>query len=130
MFWISHHRRLALTEVRSRRYLFVTFAFLFLVVLLPVPTILWGHDGARPWTTVLYSSHLAAIACVNEFLWLATVAARPARPWQMAGPPGVLAVVFLLAAGVSAAEPRFGPLLWVPVALAPLVDSRATGSKM
>ena len=110
MFWISHHRRLALTEAGSRRYLFITFAFLFLVVLLPVPTILWGHGEARPWTTVLYSSHLAAIACVNEVLWLAIVAAGPARRWRMAAAPGVLAIVFLLAAGVSATEPHFAPL--------------------
>ena len=125
MFWISHHRRLALTEAGSRRYLFITFAFLFLVVLVPVPTVLWGHGEARPWTTVLYSSHLAAIACVNELLWLAIVAAGPAWRWRMAAAPGVLAAVFLLAAGVSAAAPQFGPLLWVAVALAPLVDSRA-----
>ena len=130
MFWISHHRRLALTEAGSRRYLFITFAFLFLVVLVPVPTVLWGHGEARPWTTVLYSSHLAAIACVNELLWLAIAAAGPAWRWRMAAAPGVLAAVFLLAAGVSAAAPQLGPLLWVAAALAPLVDSWATGSKM
>jgi uncharacterized membrane protein len=38
IFWVSHHRRLALTEAKSRRYLFVTFAFLFLIVLLSTPT--------------------------------------------------------------------------------------------
>ncbi len=130
MFWISHHRRLALTEAGTRRHLFITFAFLFLVVLLPVPTVLWGHGEARPWTTVLYGSHLAAIACVNELLWLAIVAAGPSWRWRMAAAPSVLAIVFLLAACLSAVEPRIGPALWVAAVLAPLVDAWATGPKM
>ncbi len=130
MFWISHHRRLALTEAGSRRDLFITFAFLFLVVLFPLSTVLWGHGEARPWTTVLYSSHLAAIASVNELLWLAIVAAGPAWRWRMAAAPSVLAIVFLFAACLSAVEPRIGPALWVAAVLAPLVDAWATGPKM
>lgn len=130
MFWVSHHRRLKLTEAHSRRYLFVTFAFLFLIVLLPVPTILWGHDGAISWTATLYSGHLAAIACVNEFLWFAAIRAAPSRPWGMAVGPGILATVFLVATGVSAVAPHLGPALWLAAALAPIVDARTTGPRL
>jgi hypothetical protein len=97
------------------------------IVLLPVPTILWGHDGAMPWTAVLYSGHLAAIACINECLWLAAIGAAPARPWRMAVGPGILAIVFARATGVSTVEPRLGMALWLAAALAPIADARATG---
>lgn len=126
IFWVSHHRRLALTEAKSRRYLFVTFAFLFLIVLLPAPTILYGRDGTIPWVAVLYSGHLAAIACVNECLWLAAIRAAPSRPWRMAAGPGILAIVFLLATAVSAVAPRLGAAVWLATLLAPIVDARVT----
>lgn len=126
IFWVSHHRRLALTEAKSRRYLFVTFAFLFLIVLLPAPTILYGRDGTIPWVAVLYSAHLAAIACVNGCLWLVAIRAVPSRPWRMAAGPGILAIVFLLATSVSAVAPRLGAALWLATLLAPIIDARVT----
>ncbi|WP_298355851.1 TMEM175 family protein [Rhodoblastus sp.] len=130
VFWVSHHRRLALTEARSRRFLFVSFAFLFLIVLLPAPTILWGQDGAEQWTVALYSGHLAAIACVNEGLWIFAILGARSRPWPLAIGPGILAVVFLVATVVSIDEPRLGPLLWLATVLAPIVDARVTGQNL
>ena len=130
IFWVSHHRRLALTEARSRSFLFVSLAFLFLIVLLPVPTILWGQDGAMPWTASLYSGHLAAIACVNECLWLVAILTARPRPWPLAIGPGILAVVFLLAMGVSIDHPRLGPVLWLATVLAPIVDARVTRQEL
>ena len=126
IFWVSHHRRLMLTEAKSRRYLFVTFAFLFLIVLLPAPTILYGRDGTMPWVAVLYSGHLATIACVNECLWLAAIRAAPSRPWRMAAGPGILAIVFLLATVASSIAPRLGPAVWLAALLAPVIDARVT----
>ncbi len=126
IFWFSHHRRLSLTDAKSRRYLFVTFAFLFLVVLLPVPTMLYSRDGTTPWIAALYSGYFALVAGVNECLWLATISAAPARPWRMAIGPGILAIVFLLATAVSIVSPIGGAILWLAAILAPLADARAT----
>ncbi len=130
MFWVSHHRRLALTEARSQRFLFVTFAFLFLIVLLPVPTILWGQDGMMPWTVELYSGDLAAIACINECLWVAAILAARPRRWSLAVGPGILAAVFLATACVSIGQPRLGPVLWLATSLAPITDARLTGPSL
>jgi uncharacterized membrane protein len=126
IFWVSHHRRLKLTETKSRRDLFVTFAFLFLIVLLPVPTILYGRYTTIQWVAVLYSGHLAAIACINECLWLAAIWTLQSRPWRMALGPGILATTFLLATAVSAVDPRLGSALWLATVLAPIADARVT----
>lgn len=126
IFWVSHHRRLILTEAKSRRYLFVTFAFLFLIVLLSAPTMLYGRDGAIPWVAMLYSGHLAVIACVNECLWLVAIWSAKSRPWRMAAGPGILAIVFLLATAVSSVAPRLGSAVWLAALLAPIIDARVT----
>jgi uncharacterized membrane protein len=126
MFWVSHHRRLLLTKADTRRYLFITFGFLFLIVLLPVSTILYGRALTMRWVAVLYSGHLAAIACVNEGLWVAAIWPTRRRSWGMAIGPGVLAIVFLLATSVSAVAPKLGPAVWFAAAFAPLVDARLT----
>jgi uncharacterized membrane protein len=126
IFWISHHRRLMLTEARSRRYLFVIFGFLFLIVLLPAPTVFYGQYGEIPWVAALYSGHLAIIACLNECLWLLAIWSARSRPWSMAVGPGILAIVFLLAAGVSIYDPRLGPGVWLATVLAPIADARMT----
>jgi len=128
IFWISHHRRLTLTEAKTRRFLFVTFAFLFLIVLLPAPTVFYGQYGEIPWVAALYSGHLAMIACVNACLWVVAIwsaRSRP-RPWPLVVGPGILAIVFLLAAGVSIYDPRLGPLVWLATVLAPIADARLT----
>lgn len=70
IFWFSNHRRLRLTLSRSRRFLFVIFGFLFLIVLLPASTVLYGRDPFVPWVAGFYNFHLAAIARANEGLWL------------------------------------------------------------
>ena len=126
IFWFSHHRRLTHTSANSRRYLFVTFAFLFLIVLLPVPTILYGRYGAIPSIAAFFSGYLALIATVNAALWLEAIAKLPSRPWRMVAGPGVLAGVFLLAALVSLRDPALGSALWLATALAPVADAIAT----
>jgi uncharacterized membrane protein len=126
IFWFSHHRRLRLATARTRRFLFVTFAFLFLIVLLPASTLLYGHDPFVPWVAAVYSFHLATIACANEALWVATILDQPARPWRLAIGPGILAVVFIAAALASLHAPRLTAALWVAVALAPITDARLT----
>ena len=126
IFWFSHHRRLRFTRARTRRFLFVTFAFLFLIVTLPASTVLYGHDPFVPWVATLYSAHLAVIACTNEVLWLSAIRAQPSRPWQLAIGPGLLAFVFLAAAFASVWFPKSIPVLWVAIILAPIVDARLT----
>ena len=126
IFWFSHHRRLRLTRARTRRFLFVNFAFLFLAVTLPGSTVLYGHGAFVPWVATLYSCHLAVIACANEALWLASVRALPPRPWQLVIGPAILALVFLVAALVSPWSPRLTAALWLAIVLAPIADARLT----
>jgi uncharacterized membrane protein len=130
IFWFSHHRRLSLTNAKSRRYLFVTFMFLFLVVLLPVPTMLYSRDATTPWIAVLYSGYFTLVACVNQALWLATIWAAPTRPWRMAIGPGILTVVFVFATAVSIVSPIGGAIMWIAAVLAPIADARATGGSL
>lgn len=126
IFWFSHHRRLRLTLARSRRFLFVIFGFLFLIVLLPGSTVLYGRDPFVPWVAALYNFHLAAIACANEGLWVAAILERPSRPWQLAIGPGILALVFVTAALASVFLPRLTAALWLAIVLAPVADARVT----
>ena len=106
IFWFSHHRRLRLTVARIRRFLFVSFAFLFLVVLLPASTVLYGRDPFVPWVATLYGSHLALIAFANVPLWVVAIQEQPSRPWQLVIGPGILAAVFLVVALVDLHTPR------------------------
>ena len=126
IFWFSHHRRLRLTRARTRRFLFITFAFLFLIVTLPGSTVLYGHDAFVPWVATLYSGHLAIIACANEALWFASIQSQSPRPWQLAIGPGILALVFLAAALVSPWSSRLTATLWSAIVLAPIADARLT----
>ncbi|MGC8474868.1 MAG: TMEM175 family protein [Acetobacteraceae bacterium] len=126
IFWFSHHRRLQLTVARTRRFLFVSFAFLFLIVLLPGSTVLYGRDPFVPWVATLYAAHLAVIAGANVALWLVAVLEQPARPWRLLTGPLILAVVFLLAALVGPHAPRLAAGLWLAIVLAPLADARMT----
>jgi uncharacterized membrane protein len=130
IFWFSHHRRLSLTNANSRRYLFVTFSFLFLVVLLPVPTLLYSHDGTTPWIAAFYSGYFAVVAAINESLWLATISSMPTRPWRLVIGPGILALVFTIATMVSFISPLASAITWLAVILAPLADARATKSPL
>lgn len=126
IFWFSHHRRLRLTVARTRRFLFVSFAFLFLIVLLPASTVLYGRDPFVPWVATLYAAHLAVIAWANAALWVAAILEQPSRPWQLVIGPGILALVFLVAALVGPHAPRLAAGLWLAVILAPLADARVT----
>lgn len=126
IFWFSHHRRLRLTVARTRRFLFVSFAFLFLIVLLPASTVLYGRDPFVPWVATLYAAHLAVIASANATLWVAVILEQPSRPWQLLIGPGILAVVFLGAALVGPHAPRLAAGLWLAIVLAPLADARLT----
>lgn len=126
IFWFSHHRRLRLTVARTRRFLFATFAFLFLIVLLPASTVLYGLDPFVPWVATLYGSHLALIAFANVALWVVEIEKHPSRPWQLVIGPAILAAVFLAVALVGLRSPRLAAGLGLAVLLAPLADARVT----
>ncbi|MBB4008430.1 TMEM175 family protein [Allorhizobium taibaishanense] len=70
MFWLSHHRRLALARRNGGFEFVVTAAFLLSIACLPLTTSLYGIKGAAGDVLTVYSSHLAIIALLNVFLWL------------------------------------------------------------
>ena len=110
VFWLSHHRRLALSPPPGAAVLALNLAFLLLVILLPVTSDVFGTYGARGVAVTLYACHLAAVSLLNLGLWLIVVVGDRGRPsnadWRMAAGPGAVTAVFAVAAIVS---------LWRPV---------------
>ena len=98
IFWLSHHRRLALSSPPRAAVLVLDLAFLLLIVLLPVTSDVFGTYGAEGVTVTLYACHLTAISLLNLSLWLNVVIGNRKRLSDtvcrtIAG-PGAVTVVF------------------------------------
>jgi len=69
IFWISHHRRLALAPNAGPVTVFGNLLFLLTIILLPITTGLYGTYGGSVDVIRLYIWHLTTIATVNALLW-------------------------------------------------------------
>jgi uncharacterized membrane protein len=76
MFWLSHHRRLALAPEARRGVVMLNLLFLMLIVLLPASNALNANYRDNSTVAVIYGLHLTLLAAVNAFLWYL---ARPPR---------------------------------------------------
>ena len=105
VFWLSHHRRRALSSPPRAAVLVLDLAFLLLIVLLPVTSDVFGTYGTGGVAVTLYACHLPAISLLNLSLWLNAVTGDRRRlsdaPWRMVAGPGAVTVVFGAAAIVS-----------------------------
>lgn len=124
LFWISHHRRLALQPVGSRGVVIRNLFFLLSIVLLPVTNGLYTNYAMSGAVAVLYGLHLTAIAGLNAWLW-----------WTIFGGWGrettaSLFPLFVFIPGtiVAAFAPQIAPFLWF-MAFGGLVVRRFYGAQ-
>ena len=69
MFWLSHHRRLALAPEANRSIVMLNLLFLMLIVLLPASNGLNANYRDNATVAVIYGAHLTLLAAVNALLW-------------------------------------------------------------
>jgi uncharacterized membrane protein len=112
-YWVVQQHRLAMTATVTPLQTLLHFIFLFLFVLLPISTGIWGQYGETRPVVVIYGSHLMLIALINLLLWIdmhRSVAAHA----QIVRSSLALAL-FVLALLLGAIRPVFAPYLWFAV---------------
>jgi uncharacterized membrane protein len=112
-YWIVQQRRLAMIRSVTPLQTLLHFLFLFLFVLLPFSTGLWGQYGETRPVVVIYGSHLLLIALVNLLLWIdmhRTVAAHAQIVRS-----SLAVALFVLALLLGSIRPVFAPYLWFGV---------------
>jgi hypothetical protein len=127
MFWISHHRRLAIAPEGSRGTVFLNLLFLMSIIVLPATNGLYGSYRASNVVAVLYGGHLTLIAVLNGLLWLIALHGR--GYWAVLAPAIFPVVVFPLGTVAAFFAPNVGPFFWFLAFAAPLVGRLARRSQ-
>jgi uncharacterized membrane protein len=112
-YWIVQQRRLAMIRTVTPLQTLLHFLFLFLFVLLPFSTGMWGQYGETRPVVVIYGSHLLLIALVNLLLWIdvhRTVAAHAQIVRS-----SLAVALFVLALLLGSIRPVIAPYLWFGV---------------
>ena len=122
IFWLSHHRRLALTPA-----LILNFAFLLLVILLPITSDLFGSYGDDQKVTGIYAAHLALVSLLNFSLWTSSVAHARRKgdggaAWSQVIGPGVVAVILSTATLALLQHSAAAKVIMFAAFLGPLVS--------
>jgi uncharacterized membrane protein len=128
MFWVSHHRRLAIAPEGSRGTVFLNLLFLLSIIVLPAINGLYGSYRNSSVVAVLYGGHLTLIAALNGLLW---IIALHRRGYRAVLAPAIFPVgVFLLGTIAAFLAPDVGPFFWFLAFAAPLMDrvTRRNGS--
>jgi uncharacterized membrane protein len=112
-YWIVQQRRLAMVRTVTPLQTLLHFLFLFLFVLLPFSTGIWGQYGATRPVVVIYGSHLLLIALVNLLLWIDMHRSVAAHGQIVRSSLAV--ALFVLALLLGAMRPVFAPYLWLAV---------------
>ena len=123
-YWVVQQRRLAMTHSVTPRQTLLHFIFLFLFVLLPISTGIWGQGGETRAVVMIYGVHLLLIALVNLLLWI-DVHRRVAAHAQIVRSSLAL-TLFVLALVVGAIRPDVVPYLWALVFATSLVGPKLT----
>ena len=109
-YWIVQQRRLAMTRSVTVRQTLLHLGFLFLIVLLPLSTGLWGRDGAIPPVVMIYGTHLVLIAVFNLLLWIDVHRSVAVRPQIVRSSAALSLLVAALAIGTV--WPRIAQYVW------------------
>jgi uncharacterized membrane protein len=112
-YWIVQQRRLAMIRTVTPLQTLLHFLFLFLIVLLPFSTGIWGLYGETRPVVVIYGSHLLLIALVNLLLWIDMHRSVAAHAQIVRS--SVAAALFVLALVLGSIWPVFAPYLWFAV---------------
>jgi uncharacterized membrane protein len=120
IFWLSHHRRLALAPEGSRTIVILNLLFLMLIVLFPATNGLYGTYRFSSVIAVMYGLHLTLIATFNAFLWFLALRGREHQQAVLASavfPP----VVFMIGTTVALFAPAVSLYIWFLAFAAPLI---------
>ena len=112
-YWIVQQRRLAMISTVTPLQTLLHFLFLFLFVLLPFSTGIWGQYGETRPVVVIYGSHLLLIALVNLLLWIDIHRSVAAHAQIVRSSLAV--TLFVLALLLGSIWPVFAPYLWFAV---------------
>jgi uncharacterized membrane protein len=112
-YWVVQQRRLEMTKTITPLQTLLHFLFLFLFVLLPFSTAIWGQYGETRPVVVIYGTHLMLIALVNMLLWM-DVHRSTAAHAQIVRSALALSL-FVVALVLGAVKPVIAPYLWFAV---------------
>jgi uncharacterized membrane protein len=113
-YWLVQQRRLAMCGSVTSLQAVLNLMFLFLFVLLPISTGLWGRfDTAARGVVMIYGAHLALIAVVNLLLWIDVHRGAAAHAQILRS--SVALALFLAALAVGAIRPQLAQYLWFAV---------------
>jgi uncharacterized membrane protein len=112
-YWVVQQRRLEMSQTITALQTLLHFLFLFLFVLLPVSTAIWGQYGETRPLVVIYGTHLMLIALVNLLLWM-DVHRSTAAHAQIVRSVVALSL-FVVALVLGAVKPVTAPYLWFAV---------------
>jgi uncharacterized membrane protein len=112
-YWLVQQRRLEMTKTITPLQTLLHFIFLFLFVLLPLSTAMWGQYGETRPVVVIYGAHLMLIALVNLLLWI-DVHRSNAVHAQIVRSALALSL-FVVALVLGPMKPVIAPYLWFAV---------------
>ena len=69
-FWVGHYRTFRFVHGLDGWLIFLNFAFLFFVVLLPFPTSVVAEAGNHPAAAILYAAFGLAIGALSAVIWI------------------------------------------------------------
>ena len=119
MFWLSHHRRLAMAPHAGRGVVFLNLLFLLSIVILPATNGLYGSYRTTALVAVIYGAHLTIIAFLNAVLWVIVLRGR--GNGELIAPALFPVAVFVVGTAVASVAPTVGPFLWFTAFAAPLM---------
>ena len=120
IFWLSHHRRLAMAPEGSRPIVILNLLFLMLIVLFPATNGLYGTFRFSSTITVVYGVHLTLIGTFNAFLWFLALRGKEKQyPVLTAAvfPP----VAFIIGTTIGFFAPAASIYIWNLAFAAPLI---------
>jgi uncharacterized membrane protein len=123
-YWVVQQHRLAMVSSVTPWQALLHFVFLFLIVLLPISTHLWGRGGTAREVVIIYGAHLALIALLNLLLWI-DVHRSVAAHAQIVRSSLALALL-VMAVAIGTVRPNIAPYLWFAVFATSLLGRNLT----
>jgi uncharacterized membrane protein len=120
IFWLSHHRRLALAPEGSRTVVMLNLFFLLLIVIFPATNSLYGTYRFSSVITVVYGLHLTLIGAFNAFLWFLALRGTTHHR-AVLGAAVVPPILFLIGSVAGFFAPNLSLYIWNLAFAAPLV---------
>jgi uncharacterized membrane protein len=119
-FWVGHYRTFRVINGLDGWLIFLNFAFLFFIVLLPFPTSVVAVAGNHPAAAILYAAFGVAIGALSAILWiypmryagLGDPAISPELARRITYRVLVIPAVFAVSIPVAVVNPFAAEMLW------------------